>query len=147
MNNNFPYVSTKMSSVVALAHLPVATQKTLTKRFTYCGVTKQRGEKIFGTPFPGFLLHAAGDRVALPMAAAHALVTPSAHTLGPHVDIMNMRFTGTLQETPDRDQQSAATAPPSSHCARALARPCVPATSPPRCANSGRSSSCAVKPS
>ena len=104
---HFPSLPTKMSSVVTLAHLPTTTQKTLTKRFTYCGVTKQRGEKIFGTSFPGFLLHAAGDRVALPMAAAHAAVPPSAHTLGPHVPHLTMRFTGTLQETPDRDQQSA----------------------------------------
>jgi len=97
-----------MSSVITLQHLPAPTQASLTKRFTYCGVTKQRGEKIFSTPFPGFLMHASGDRVALPMAAAHTLVPPHAHVLNTnHVDHLSLRFTGTLQETPDRDQQTA----------------------------------------
>lgn len=96
-----------MASVIELSYLNTSQQAALTRRFTYRGVTRQRGETIHGVPFPGFLLHTSGRHVALPKAAAHTLVPPATLrdvTPVPHDDL---RFTGTLQETPDRDQQTA----------------------------------------
>jgi len=96
-----------MASVIDLRHLPATQQAALTKRFTYRGSTRQRGETMYGPPFPGFLLHASGGLVALPKAAASTSVPAKALVPSPPVAHPELRFTGTLQETPDRDQQTA----------------------------------------
>lgn len=96
-----------MSAVIDLRHLSAAQQTSLTKRFTYRGTTRQRGETLYGPPFPGFLVHVSGNRVALPKAAAAVLTPAAARFTGTPVPHPDLRFTGTLQETPDRDQQTA----------------------------------------
>lgn len=96
-----------MAVVVDLCHIPTAQQIALTKRFTYRGTTRQRGETIYGPPFPGFLLHSSGGQVALPKSAACVSITAQALRGSTPVAHPDLRFTGTLQETPERDQQAA----------------------------------------
>jgi superfamily II DNA or RNA helicase len=97
-----------MATAVALNALSKETQTALTKRFTYRSVTRVRGEKVLGAPFPGFLVHASQTHVALPKAAATSCVPSRAHaTLTLAVNHPELQFTGTLQESPDRDQHTA----------------------------------------
>jgi len=95
-----------MSVRIELATVTTDQQVVLTKRFTYRSVTRKQGVQVFGDAFPGFLINATHTSVALPKSAAQTLlgVRPPVAAAVPATDL---RFTGTLQETPDRDQQTA----------------------------------------
>jgi superfamily II DNA or RNA helicase len=102
-------VGRKMSAVYATRHFSPALRDRAVKAFTYTPKTKNKGVLVEGAPLAGFALHPSGQWVAFPKAAAQRTLAsvPSVDYTARHVACPGMAFTGTLMETPERDQQTA----------------------------------------